>query len=416
MKNNPPSINPAVSKTISPKSLVEKTVFSILFTISFTHLLNDMMQSVIPAVYPIIKDNYKLSFTQIGLITLTFQMTASLLQPFVGRYTDKRPRPFSLSIGMGFTLLGLIALAFASSFYLILLSVALIGLGSSVFHPESSRVAHLASGGKKGLAQSIFQVGGNAGSAIGPLLAALIVVPYGQFYIIWFAIAAVLGMLVLIKVGNWYKEHLVYVRSKPKAIRTDAGPELSRKRIKISLFILLVLIFSKYFYMASITSYFTFYLIDKFNVSVQHSQLYLFAFLAAVAAGTVIGGSLGDRFGRKYIIWISILGVAPFTLLLPYVGLTWTIILAVIIGLILSSAFSAILVYATDLVPGKVGMIAGLFFGFAFGMGGIGSAFLGWLADKTSIEYIFKLCSYLPLLGIITGFLPNLEHRLKSIK
>lgn len=416
MKNNPPSINPAVSQTISPKSLVEKTVFSILFTISFTHLLNDMMQSVIPAVYPIIKDNYKLSFTQIGLITLTFQMTASLLQPFVGRYTDKKPRPFSLSIGMGFTLLGLIALAFASSFYLILLSVALIGLGSSVFHPESSRVAHLASGGKKGLAQSIFQVGGNAGSAIGPLLAALIVVPYGQFYIIWFAIAAVLGMLVLIKVGNWYKEHLVYVRSKPKAARTDAGPELSRKRIKVSLFILLVLIFSKYFYMASITSYFTFYLIDKFNVSVQHSQLYLFAFLAAVAAGTVIGGSLGDRFGRKYIIWISILGVAPFTLLLPYVGLTWTIVLAVIIGLILSSAFSAILVYATDLVPGKVGMIAGLFFGFAFGMGGIGSAFLGWLADKTSIEYIFKLCSYLPLLGIITGFLPNLEHRSRSIK
>lgn len=416
MKNNPPSINPAVSQTISPKSLVEKTVFSILFTISFTHLLNDMMQSVIPAVYPIIKDNYKLSFTQIGLITLTFQMTASLLQPFVGRYTDKKPRPFSLSIGMGFTLLGLIALAFAASFYLILLSVALIGLGSSVFHPESSRVAHLASGGKKGLAQSIFQVGGNAGSAIGPLLAALIVVPYGQFYIIWFAIAAVLGMLVLIKVGNWYKEHLVYVRSKPKAARTDAGPELSRKRIKVSLFILLVLIFSKYFYMASITSYFTFYLIDKFNVSVQHSQLYLFAFLAAVAAGTVIGGSLGDRFGRKYIIWISILGVAPFTLLLPYVGLTWTIVLAVIIGLILSSAFSAILVYATDLVPGKVGMIAGLFFGFAFGMGGIGSAFLGWLADKTSIEYIFKLCSYLPLLGIITGFLPNLEHRSRSIK
>ena len=415
MKNNPPSINPAVSQTISPKSLVEKTVFSILFTISFTHLLNDMMQSVIPAVYPIIKDNYKLSFTQIGLITLTFQMTASLLQPFVGRYTDKKPRPFSLSIGMGFTLLGLIALAFAASFYLILLSVALIGLGSSVFHPESSRVALLASGGKKGLAQSIFQVGGNAGSAIGPLLAALIVVPYGQFYIIWFAIAAVLGMLVLIKVGNWYKEHLVYVRSKPKAARTDAGPELSRKRIKVSLFILLVLIFSKYFYMASITSYFTFYLIDKFNVSVQHSQLYLFAFLAAVAAGTVIGGSLGDRFGRKYIIWISILGVAPFTLLLPYVGLTWTIVLAVIIGLILSSAFSAILVYATDLVPGKVGMIAGLFFGFAFGMGGIGSAFLGWLADKTSIEYIFKLCSYLPLLGIITGFLPNLEHRSRSI-
>jgi len=408
MTNTPPAIN---SASAPAKALVEKTVFSILFTISFTHLLNDMMQSVIPAVYPIIKDNYHLSFTQIGLITLTFQLTASLLQPFVGRYTDKKPRPFSLSIGMGFTLLGLIALSYASSFYLILLSVALIGLGSSVFHPESSRVAHLASGGKKGLAQSIFQVGGNAGSAIGPLLAALIVVPYGQFYIIWFAIAAVLGMLVLIKVGNWYKKHLVYVKSKPKAVQTDLGPQLSKKRVGISLFILLVLIFSKYFYMASMTSYFTFYLIDKFNVSVQHSQLYLFAFLAAVAAGTVIGGSLGDRFGRKYIIWISILGVAPFTLLLPYVDLTWTVVLAVIIGLILSSAFSAILVYATDLVPGKVGMIAGLFFGFAFGMGGIGSAYLGWLADRTSIDYIFKLCSFLPLLGIITGFLPNLEHK-----
>jgi FSR family fosmidomycin resistance protein-like MFS transporter len=341
-------------------------------------------------------------------------MTASLLQPFVGRYTDKKPRPFSLSIGMGFTLLGLIALSYATSFYLILLSVALIGLGSSVFHPESSRVAHLASGGKKGLAQSIFQVGGNAGSAIGPLLAAVIVVPYGQFYIIWFALAAILGMLVLIRVGKWYQGKLSMAKKSPKPTGEIEGPHLSKKRVSWSIFILLVLIFSKYFYMASMTSYFTFYLIQKFDVSVQASQLYLFAFLGAVAVGTVMGGSLGDRFGRKYIIWISILGVAPFTLLLPYVGLTWTIVLAVVIGLILSSAFSAILVYATDLVPGKVGMIAGLFFGFAFGMGGIGSAFLGWLADKTSIEYIFRLCAYLPLLGIITGFLPDLEHKSKT--
>ncbi|SEA64640.1 MFS transporter, FSR family, fosmidomycin resistance protein [Arachidicoccus rhizosphaerae] len=398
------------------KSTTEKTVFAILFTISFCHLLNDMMQSVIPAVYPIIKDKYKLSFTQIGLITLTFQLTASLLQPFVGRYTDKKPRPFSLSIGMGFTLIGLVALAYATSFYLILLSVALIGLGSSVFHPESSRVAHLASGGQKGLAQSIFQVGGNAGSAVGPLLAAVIIVPYGQFYIIWFALAAILGMLVLIRVGKWYQAKLLWTKKSPKTEVNIHGPYLSKKRVSWSIAILLVLIFSKYFYMASMTSYFTFYLIQKFNVSVQASQLYLFAFLGAVAIGTVMGGSLGDKFGRKYIIWVSILGVAPFTLLLPYVGLVWTIILAVIIGLILSSAFSAILVYATDLVPGKVGMIAGLFFGFAFGMGGIGSAFLGWLADRTSIDYIFRLCAYLPLLGIITGFLPNLEHHPKGHK
>jgi FSR family fosmidomycin resistance protein-like MFS transporter len=420
-KQEIPEIEPAINGSVSyeqntAKAVVEKTVFAILFTISFTHLLNDMMQSVIPAIYPILKDNYHLSFTQIGLITLTFQMTASLLQPFVGHYTDKKPRPFSLSIGMGFTLLGLVALSFASSFYLILLSVALIGLGSSVFHPESSRVAHLASGGKKGLAQSIFQVGGNTGSAIGPLLAAVIVVPFGQFYIIWFALAAIIGMAVLIRVGKWYQNNLRAAKKKPKTAILDAMPRLSKKRVGWSIAILLVLIFSKYFYMASMTSYFTFYLIEKFNVSVQASQLYLFAFLGAVAVGTVMGGSLGDRFGRKYIIWISILGVAPFTMLLPYVNLSWTIILAILIGLILSSAFSAILVYATDLVPGKVGMIAGLFFGFAFGMGGIGSAFLGWLADRTSIEYIFHLCAFLPLLGMITGFLPNLEHHPRRAK
>jgi FSR family fosmidomycin resistance protein-like MFS transporter len=401
--------SPAV---IDPKVLAQTTVYSILFTISFTHLLNDMMQSVIPAIYPLMKENYHLSFTQIGLITFTFQLTASLLQPFVGHYTDKTPRPYSLAIGMGFTLTGLISLSLASSFSAILISVSLIGMGSSVFHPESSRVAHLASGGKKGLAQSIFQLGGNAGSAIGPLLAALIIVPHGQFYIIWFTLAAILGIIVLVKVGTWYKGHLV-LKMKSKTVAVPHRT-LSRSRVITSLAILLVLIFSKYFYMASMSSYFTFYLIDKFHVSVQQSQIHLFIFLAAVAAGTLLGGALGDRFGRKYIIWISILGVAPFTLLLPYANLFWTGVLSVIIGVIIASAFSAILVYATELVPGKVGMIAGLFFGFAFGMGGLGSALLGKLADITSVGYVFKVCAFLPLLGIITGFLPNIEQPKKA--
>jgi FSR family fosmidomycin resistance protein-like MFS transporter len=402
--------SPAV---IDPKALAQTTVYSILFTISFTHLLNDMMQSVIPAIYPLIKENYHLSFTQIGLITFTFQLTASLLQPFVGHFTDKTPRPYSLAIGMGFTLTGLIALSLASSFGAILVSVSLIGMGSSVFHPESSRVAHLASGGKKGLAQSIFQLGGNAGAAIGPLLAALIVVPYGQFNIIWFALAAILGIIVLVRVGAWYKGHL---NLKKKSNVQAPHKTLPKSRVIISLAILLVLIFSKYFYMASMSSYFTFYLINKFHVSVQQSQIHLFIFLASVAAGTLLGGPLGDRFGRKYIIWISILGVAPFTLLLPYANLFWTGVLSVVIGLIISSAFSAILVYATELVPGKVGMIAGLFFGFAFGMGGLGSAVLGKLADATSVEYVFKVCAFLPLLGIITGFLPNIEQPKRAAK
>ncbi|WP_214071197.1 MFS transporter [Mucilaginibacter sp. dw_454] len=399
--------------TIDPqvKTVAKQTVYSILFTISFTHLLNDMMQSVIPAIYPLIKQNFHLTFTQVGLITFTFQLTASLLQPFVGQYTDKTPRPYSLTIGMAFTLLGLVAVSLATSFYTILLSVSLIGLGSSVFHPESSRVAHLASGGKKGLAQSIFQLGGNAGSAIGPLLAALVVMPYGQKNIMWFALAAVLAMLVLWRVGNWYKGHLALRAKSPVANVGSLHPSLSKKKVIWAMAILLALIFSKYFYLASMTSYFTFYLIGKFHLSVQQSQLYLFAFLAAVAAGTVLGGPLGDRFGRKYVIWFSILGAAPFTLMLPYVGLFWTGILAVIIGLIISSAFSAILVYATELVPGKVGMISGLFFGFAFGMGGLGSALLGKLADMTSIDYVYKVCAFLPLIGIVTGLLPNIEPK-----
>lgn len=399
---------------VQSEIIQQKTIYTILFAISIAHLLNDMMQSVIPAVYPIIKEKFNFSFTQIGIITLTFQFSSSVLQPFVGYYTDKHPKPFSLSIGMGFTLIGLIVLSMASNFHTFLLAVTLVGMGSSVFHPESSKVAQLASGGRKGLAQSIFQVGGNFGSAMGPLLAALIVLPFGQPSIIWFTLAALVGIVILFRVGKWYQAHLHIRRATKGKAQTENSETLPRKTVITSLIILLFLVFSKYFYMASMTSYFTFFLIEKFNVSVQHSQLYLFAFLAAVAAGTIAGGPLGDRFGRKYIIWFSILGTAPFTLLLPHVGLWATIFLAVCVGLILSSAFSAILVYATDLVPGKVGMIAGLFFGLAFGMGGIASAFWGWLADRTSIEFVFNICAYLPLIGIITAFLPNIESRMSK--
>ncbi|SDE57575.1 MFS transporter, FSR family, fosmidomycin resistance protein [Mucilaginibacter pineti] len=411
-----------MKKTISTATLIadpaqfaQQTVFSILFTISFSHLINDMLQAVIPSIYPILKTKYNLSFSQIGLITFTYQITASLLQPFVGFYTDKKPRPYSLVVGMGFTLLGLLAASLANSFYHLLLSVSLIGIGSSIFHPESSRVAHLASGGKKGLAQSIFQLGGNAGSAIGPLLAAFIVVPHGQFYVIWFCLVAFVGMMVLLTISKWYRERLNLNARIKKSASGEQAHHFSKRRVLFSLGILLVLIFSKYFYLSSITSYYTFFLIGKFHLTVQQSQLYLFAFLGAVALGTLIGGPLGDRFGRKYVIWISILGVAPFTLLLPYASLFWTGALSVIIGLILSSAFSAILVYATELVPGKVGLIAGLFFGLAFGMGGLGSALLGKLADMTSITYVFKICAFLPLIGILTGFLPNIEGTKKHV-
>lgn len=399
----------STTNTAATKALVSTTVFPILFTISFTHLLNDMMQSVIPAIYPLMKENLQLNFSQIGLITFTFQITASLLQPFVGQYTDKSPKPYSLAIGMGFSLAGLTILSLATGFAGILVAVALVGVGSSIFHPEASRVAHLASGGKRGLAQSIFQLGGNAGSAIGPLLAAAIIIPHGQSNVIWFGLVAILGIFILSKIAVWYKERLILRAGKTAATVADNG--LSRKRVVVSIIILLVLIFSKYFYMASMSSYFTFYLIDKFHVTVQQSQIYLFIFLGSVAAGTLLGGPLGDRFGRKYIIWISILGVAPFTLLLPHANLFWTGVLSAIIGVILASAFSAILVYAQELVPGKVGMIAGLFFGFAFGMGGLGSALLGKLADMTSIAYVFQVCAYLPLIGIITGFLPGLRKK-----
>ncbi len=399
----------------SDLSKTNATVFPILFALSFSHLLNDTIQSLIPAIYPLVKASYHLTFSQIGLITLTFQLAASLFQPFVGRYTDKKPQPYSLAIGMGFTLTGLVTLSLANSFPLLLFSVALVGTGSSIFHPEASRMAHAASGGRKGLAQSVFQLGGNFGSSIGPLLAAWIIVPKGQFSVIWFSAIALLAITVLSYVGNWYKNYLVNREAK-KSISATETHQLSRKTVVSAIVILLVLIFSKYFYMASLTSYFTFYLIDKFHVSVQTSQIYLFVFLFSVAAGTLLGGPIGDKIGRKYVIWVSILGAAPFALLLPHANLFWTGVLIVPIGMILASAFSAILVYAQELIPGKVGLVAGLFFGFAFGMGGLGSALIGNLADKTSINYVFSVCAYLPLIGMITVFLPNISTTKNKVK
>ncbi|MFZ0871202.1 MAG: MFS transporter [Rhodanobacter sp.] len=386
----------------------EGTQFAVLGGISFAHMLNDMIQSLILAIYPILKNSFHLSFAQIGLITLTYQLTASLLQPLVGMVTDRRPMPYSLPVGMGFTLSGLLLLAVAPNFPLLLLAAALVGTGSSIFHPESSRVARLASGGRHGLAQSLFQVGGNTGSSLGPLLAAWIIVPYGRGSVAWFSLAALLAIVVLLQVGRWYGEHHV-ARSKSQA-RHLTVVTLSRGKVIGALSILGLLIFSKYFYLASLSSYFTFYLIHKFGLSVQSAQVHLFIFLFAVAAGSLIGGPIGDRIGRKWVIWVSILGVAPFTLLLPHANLMWTGVLTVVIGLILASAFSAILVYAQELIPGRVGMISGLFFGFAFGMGGIGAAVLGQLADTHGIEYVYQLCAYLPLMGLITVFLPNLEQ------
>ena len=383
------------------------TVLAILFAISFSHLLNDTIQSLIPAIYPLLKTSFHLSFVQVGFITLAFQMTASILQPFVGWYTDRRPKPYSLACGMGLTLGGLVLLSHATHYAMVVGAAALVGIGSSVFHPESSRVAHLASGGRHGFAQSLFQVGGNAGSSLGPLLAALIVVPHGQGSVLWFALIALLGIGILTGVGRWYGKHLGETKGRPGS-PTPATGALSR-RVWFALVVLGVLIFSKYFYLACLTNYYTFYLIHKFHLSIQGAQFHLFLFLFAVALGTILGGPIGDRYGRKLVIWVSILGVAPFTLALPHANLFWTGVLTVIIGIILASAFSAILVYAQELVPGKVGLIAGLFFGLAFGMAGIGSAVLGELADRTSIEYVFQLCSFLPLIGLLTAFLPNVR-------
>lgn len=408
-------MRPKLKFSMEKISVRERTIFSTLIAISFAHLLNDLMQSIIPSIYPVIKDKYGFTFGQIGVITLVFQMTSSILQPFVGRYADRHPEPYSLSIGMVFTLTGIILLSFANNYALILLSVGVIGCGSSIFHPEASRIAQMAGGLKKGLAQSIFQVGGNGGSAIGPLLAAIIIIPFGQHSIIWFSIVALVAGVTLLPVGNWYKKQLRKIKTNV-VNPNPAVLALSSRRIHWAIFILCVLTFSKYFFMASMTSYFTFFLIDKFGVDIQVSQLCLFAFLGAVAIGTVIGGGIGDRYGRKYVIWGSILGAAPFALALPYVNFALTIILAVIVGFVISSAFSAILVYATELKPDNVGMMAGLFFGLNFGLGGIGSAFFGWLADKTSIEFIFQVSTLLPLLGIFTAFLPNIEPKRKLSK
>ena len=391
-------------------TMTEGTMYSMLIICGISHFLNDMIQSIIPSIYPILKDKFDFSFAQIGIITLIFQMTSSILQPFTGLYADKHPRPYALSIGMCFTLVGLLVLAFAENYLLILLSVSVVGLGSSIFHPTASRVAQLASGGKKSLAQSIFQVGGNGGSALGPLLAAAIILPFGQHSISFFALAALLAAIIMIRLGSLYKARMAYATKHPQKT-VGINTNISKRAKYGALAILIMLVFSKYFYTSCITSYFTFFLIDKFGISVGASQLCLFVFLAAFAIGTVAGGLLGDKFGRKYVIWFSILGSAPFALIMPYANFAWTIVCTFLSGLIIASAFSSIVVYATDLMPDKVGLIAGIFFGLMFGLGGLGSAFFGWLADKTSIEFIFQVSSYLPLLGIIAGFLPNTQTR-----
>ncbi len=390
---------------------MQGTAYAILIIISISHFLNDMIQSVVPSIYPMIKEDFSLSFAQIGLITFVFQLASSILQPFTGLYADRHPRPYALSLGMCFTLAGLLLLAFAGNFWMIILAVSVIGFGSTVFHPEASRVAQMASGGKKSLAQSIFQVGGNGGSAVGPLLAAVIVLPFGQWAISWFAIAAIFASLIMLKVGRWYKALIAY-REDHSIAAPVPNTSISERSKHMALIILVVLVFSKYFYTACITNYFTFFLIDKFHVSVQTSQLCLFAFLAAFAIGTVAGGIFGDRFGRKYVIWFSILGAAPFALVLPFVDSLWlTVVMAFMSGLVIASAFSSIVVYATDLMPDKLGLIAGIFFGLMFGLGGLGAAFFGWLADKTSVDYIFHVSAFLPLLGIVAGLLPDTRKK-----
>ena len=391
----------------------DTTVLAVLVAISVSHLLNDTIQSLLPAIYPVLKNSFALSFAQVGLITFVFQVTASLLQPLVGTYTDRRPMPYSLTIGMGASLCGLLLLSVASSYPVLLLAAALVGIGSSVFHPESSRVARMASGGRYGFAQSVFQVGGNIGSALGPLLAASIVVPAGQKSIAWFSIVALLGMVVLWNVGGWYKRHHTATAQRPRIVR--AGPALSQARIVGALVVLVALVFSKFFYLASISSYYTFYLIERFSVSVQTAQVLLFVFLASVAAGTLVGGPIGDRIGRKYVIWTSILGILPFTLALPHVGLAATVGLTVIIGFGLASAFPAIIVFAQELLPGKIGMVSGIFFGLAFGMGGLGAAALGALADHTSIVFVYQVTAFLPVIGLLTIFLPNIDREKKAV-
>jgi FSR family fosmidomycin resistance protein-like MFS transporter len=402
----PANSPPACVDESEPVAVPAAPVFGVLFALSFAHLVNDTLQSLIPAIYPILKTELRLDYSHIGLITLTNQLAASLLQPVVGAFTDKHPQPFSLALGMASTLVGLVLLSVAPNLTLVLLAVAFVGLGSSVFHPEASRVAHLSSGGRFGFAQSVFQVGGNTGSSLGPLLAAAIVVYRGQ--IVWFSLFALVGILVVSRIGVWYRNYLArhHAAKRPASLHRETG--LTRRRVIFSLGVLIALVFSKYFYLASMSSYYTFFLIQKFSLSVQDAQLHLFIFLAAIAAGTFLGGPTGDCIGRKAVIWVSILGVAPFALALPYANLFWCAVLSAIIGLILASAFSAILVYAQELVPGKVGTMSGLFFGLAFGLGGLGSAILGALADHHGIQYVFHVCSYLPLIGLLTALLPNL--------
>ena len=385
-----------------------KTAFNILAAISVCHLLNDMLSSLLPSIYPLLKSSFQLNFAQVGLITLTYQTTASLLQPLVGFYTDRKPTPYSLPVGMGLTLIGLLFLSIAANFLTLLFAAALVGTGSSVFHPESSRVARMASGGQHGLAQSLFQVGGNAGLSLGPLMAAFIVLPRGQSSIAWFSVVALVGIVILARVSGWATKNRSSVK-KSSAAHQEQRPVLSTTRVAFSIAVLMALLFSKFVYLASLTSYYTFYLMNKFQVSVQSAQVHLFVFLGAVALGTIVGGPVGDRIGRKRVIWSSILGVLPFTLALPYANLFWTEILSVVIGLILASAFSVIVVYAQELVPGRIGMISGLCFGFAFGMAGLGAAVLGQLADMTSINFVYTVCSFLPAVGLLAAFLPNIE-------
>lgn len=387
----------------------QKTIFSILFAISFAHLLNDLIQALITPIYPILKESYGLTFGQIGLITFAFQFTASIFQPFVGYYTDKYPKPFSQVYGMLFSLIGVISLSFANTFYWIVISVMFIGVGSSIFHPESARISNMASGGKRGLAQSIFQVGGNFGTALGPLLVAYIVTPNSQKYLLWFVIVALMGLFILSKIAIWYRDHLTLKST--SSIVFAHYHDLSKSKVNWAIVTLLVIIFSKFFYSASLSTYYSFYIIDKFNLTIKQAQFHTFIYLLAYAIGTIIGGPLGDKIGRKYVIWLSVFGAAPFALLLPYVNLFWTDVLMVVIGIIISSAFPAILVYAQELVPKKLGMVSGLFYGFAFGMGALGSALLGRLADFTSIQYVYTICSYLPLIGVICYFLPNLKKK-----
>lgn len=398
------------NQPVSPPKNKNNTVFVLLLALSFCHLLTDATQALLPSLYPLLKHSFQLSFFQVGLITLTMQSVGSLCQPLIGFYTDRNPQPFSLAIGMTSTLTGLILLGLASSYHLVLVAAAFIGFGAAIFHPEASRIAHMASGGRHGLAQSLFQVGGNTGTSLGPLLAAWFIIPHGRPYMLWLGFFIFLGMIILKQVGHWFSNNTHRLPSKTAA--RDCYERVSPRRLITAVAILVVLVFSKYFYLASMLSYYTFFLIHKFHLSIAHAQYFLFLFLFSVALGTVIGGPLGDRFGRKKIIWFSILGAAPFSLFLPYVPLFWVALLSVAIGIIIASAFSAILVYAQELIPGNVGMISGLFFGLAFGMGGLGSVCLGALADKTSIEFVFKLCSLLPLLGLLTTFLPNTKKKI----